>query len=128
MGEDHVGEDRARIEGKSEEKAVMKRIVEIVPARPGWYARWRLGPETTRSYPVSVWALIEETNQGSREVVGVDLVGQWPGADENESGGDFVRYLFQPPESGEPEDAVRPEDIGGEATRRPARLGPTPGT
>ena len=35
----------------------MKRIVEIVPARPGWYARWQLTPDATRSYPVSLWAL-----------------------------------------------------------------------
>lgn len=102
----------------------MKRIVEIVPARPGWYARWRLAPDTTRSYPVSVWALLEETVEGGREVIGVDSIGQWPGADDNEAGGDFVRYLFQPPESGAPEDAAQPEELGAEPTRRPARLEP----
>lgn len=100
----------------------MKRIVEIVPARPGWYARWRLDPDTTRSYPVSVWALVEETDEGNREVIGVDSVGQWPGSDENEAGGDFVRYLFQPPESGLPEDAAQPDESGVEPIRQPARL------
>ncbi|MBE1490192.1 hypothetical protein [Plantactinospora soyae] len=102
----------------------MKRIVEIVPARPGWYARWRLDPDTTRSYPVSVWALLEETDEGGREVIGVDSVGQWPGSEQNEAGGDFVRYLFQPPDSGTPEDAARPEELGAEPTNRPARLEP----
>lgn len=103
----------------------MKRIVELVPARPGWYARWRVGPGGTRSYPVAVWALLEDPDQDSREVIGVDSVGQWPGAEENETGGEFVRYLFQPPESGEPEDAAGPDELGAEQTRRPARLEPT---
>ncbi|MFY1670926.1 hypothetical protein ACN27G_13300 [Plantactinospora sp. WMMB334] len=100
----------------------MKRIVEIVPARPGWYARWRLAPDTTRCYPVSLWALLEETDEGGREVIGVDAVGQWPGSDENEASGEFVRYLFQPPESGPPEDVARPDEWDVEPTRRPARL------
>ena len=83
----------------------MKRIIEIVPARPGWYARWRFAPDATRSYPVTVWALVEDTEEASREVVGVDSVGQWPGADDNEAGADFVRYLFQSPDLGQPDDA-----------------------
>jgi hypothetical protein len=86
----------------------MKSIIEIVPARPGWYARWRIDPETTRSYPVSLWALLEEGDGSGREVIGVDCVGQWPGADDNEVGGHFVRYLFQTPDSGAPEDAASP--------------------
>ncbi|SCG43624.1 hypothetical protein [Micromonospora humi] len=85
----------------------MKRIVEIVPARPGWYARWRLGPDATRCYPVTLWALLEENDGGGREVVGVDCVGQWPGADDD-ADADFVRYLFQTPDSGAPEDAEPP--------------------
>ncbi|WBB76846.1 hypothetical protein O7602_15460 [Micromonospora sp. WMMD1128] len=85
----------------------MKRIVEIVPARPGWYARWRLGPETTRCYPVTLWALLERHDGSGREVVGVDCVGQWPGADDAATV-DFVRYLFQTPDSGMPEDAEPP--------------------
>jgi len=102
----------------------MKRIVEIVPARPGWYARWRLAPDATRSYPVTVWALLENTNEDSREVIGVDSVGQWPGSDDNEAGGDFVRYLFQPPETGVPEDAAESGEVGAEQAKRPARLEP----
>ncbi|MFI6131290.1 MULTISPECIES: hypothetical protein [unclassified Micromonospora] len=99
----------------------MKRIVEIVPARPGWYARWRVGPEVTRCYPVTLWALLEGADGGGREVVGVDCVGQWPGADDD-GAGDFVRYLFQTPDSGVPEDADssavgEPRDG---ASRRPA--------
>lgn len=82
----------------------MKRIVEIVPARPGWYARWQLASDVTRSYPVSVWALVEDDEQANRQVIGIDAVGQWPGADDNEAGAEFVRYLFQAPEVGHPED------------------------
>ncbi|AYF27950.1 MULTISPECIES: hypothetical protein [Micromonospora] len=86
----------------------MKRIVEIVPARPGWYARWRIGPDDTRSYPVTLWALLEHHDGSGREVVGVDCVGQWPGADDDDMSGDFVRYLFQTPDSGAPEDVESP--------------------
>ncbi|WP_027661318.1 hypothetical protein [Salinispora fenicalii] len=83
----------------------MKRIVEIIPARPGWYARWRLTPDGTRCYPVTLWVLLEETDGTGREVIGVDCIGQWPGADDNEAGGEFIRYLFQTPDSGAPADA-----------------------
>ncbi|WP_435588722.1 hypothetical protein [Micromonospora chalcea] len=86
----------------------MKRIVEIVPARPGWYARWRIGPDVTRCYPVTLWALLEHHDGTGREVIGVDCVGQWPGADDDGASGDFVRYLFQTPDSGAPEDAEAP--------------------
>ncbi|HEX6968225.1 MAG TPA: hypothetical protein VF174_05365 [Micromonosporaceae bacterium] len=85
----------------------MRKIVEIVPARPGWYARWRPGPDTTRTCPVAVWVLIEDADGSNREVVGMDEHGHWPGADVD-SDGEFVRYLFQPPESGQPEDACAP--------------------
>ncbi|GAB3138333.1 hypothetical protein GCM10027290_05740 [Micromonospora sonneratiae] len=88
-------------------KVAMRRIIEIVPARPGWYARWRVAPDATCSYPVTVWALVEDADTASREVVGVDSVGQWPGSDDNEAGVDFVRYLFQSPDAGEPEDAYQ---------------------
>ncbi|MEU5553160.1 hypothetical protein ABZ738_25610 [Micromonospora sp. NPDC047793] len=83
----------------------MKQIVEIVPARPGWYARWRLTAEDTRCYPVTLWALLEEPDGTGREVIGVDCAGQWPGAEDDGTDGEFVRYLFQPPEAGPPEDA-----------------------
>ena len=61
----------------------MKRIVEIVPASPGWYARWRFTPERTLSYPVTVWALVEDAGPSTRQVVGVDAGGQWPGGADN---------------------------------------------
>ncbi|NLU79693.1 hypothetical protein HCA58_15125 [Micromonospora sp. HNM0581] len=84
----------------------MKRIVEIVPARPGWYARWRLTPpEGTRCYAVSLWALVEEADGSGREVIGVDCAGQWPGGQDDGTGAEFVRYLFRTPDSGPPEDA-----------------------
>lgn len=97
----------------------MKRIVEIVPARPGWYSRWQVGPEATRCYPVSLWALVEETDGSGREVVGMDCAGQWPGSDVNEVGGDFVRYLFQTPDSGLPADAepLSPTDLRADGPR-----------
>ncbi|TDC00364.1 hypothetical protein E1091_05045 [Micromonospora fluostatini] len=90
----------------------MRRIIEIVPARPGWYARWRLAAGTTRCYPVSLWALVEESDGTGREVVGVDCVGQWPGAEDNEAGVEFVRYLFHTPDAGHPEDAEPPTPTG----------------
>ena len=108
----------------AEGKVVMKKIVEIVPARPGWYARWRLAPEATRCYPVTLWALVEEPDGTGREVVGVDCVGQWPGADDNEAGGEFVRYLFQTPDSGTPEDAEPPAAV--ELRSSGPRLQPQP--
>lgn len=85
----------------------MKRIVEIVPARPGWYARWRPTAQATRSCPVAVWVLVEEEG-ANREVIGIDSDGRWPGADGDQADAEFVRYLFQPPESGQPEDATGP--------------------
>ncbi|WP_018215266.1 hypothetical protein [Salinispora vitiensis] len=94
----------------------MKRIVEIIPARPGWYARWRLAPGGTRCYPVSLWVLLEESDGTGREVIGVDCVGQWPGADDNESGGEFLRYLFQTPDSGAPGDAEPATVVPGRVT------------
>ncbi|MGC5052256.1 hypothetical protein ACLQ2S_12470 [Micromonospora sp. DT48] len=96
----------------------MKRIVEIVPARPGWYSRWQVEPERTRCYPVSLWALVEESDGGGREVIGVDCVGQWPGAPDDGTDAEFVRYLFRTPDSGPPEDA--------EPTTEPHRVGPYP--
>ena len=96
----------------------MKKIVEIVPARPGWYARWRNGADVTCSYPVTVWALVEDSGPSSREVIGIDSVGQWPGSDDTADGPVFVRYLFHPPGEGRPEDAA-PEPEHGSA-RQPA--------
>jgi hypothetical protein len=87
----------------------MKRIVDIVPASPGWYARWRFAPERTRSYPVTVWALVEDAGPSTRlVVVGVDADGQWPGGVDNDPGADFIRYVYQAPGEGQPEDAFNP--------------------
>ncbi|HEX5595472.1 MAG TPA: hypothetical protein VFX61_05515 [Micromonosporaceae bacterium] len=86
----------------------MRKIVEIVPARPGWYARWRPAPDSTRACPVAVWVLMEGSDGANREVIGIDTEGQWPGADRDQADAEFVRYLFQPPESGQPDDACGP--------------------
>jgi hypothetical protein len=85
----------------------MKRLVEIVPAPPGWYARWKFGHESTVSIPVTVWALVEDGDPSNRHVVGVDADGKWPGAADIEAG-DFVRYIFQAPGDGPPEDLFSP--------------------
>lgn len=86
----------------------MKKIVEIVPASPGWYSRWRFDPERTVTYPVAVWALVEDEGDSGRGVVGVDSAGQWPGGTQNEEGADFVRYIFRPLEAGMPVDISNP--------------------
>ena len=86
----------------------MTRIVEIVPAVPGWYARWRFTPERTLAYPVTVWALVEDAGPSTRQVVGVDAGGQWPGGADNIAGADFVRYVYQAPDAGPPEDVFNP--------------------
>ena len=50
----------------------MKTIVDIVPAPPGWFARWRFAEDITRSYPVAAWAMGEDDDTGRHQVVGVD--------------------------------------------------------
>jgi hypothetical protein len=86
----------------------MKRLVEIISAPPGWYARWRLTPEHTRTYPVAVWALVQDDDTNARQVVGVDAAGQWPGGYDNEPGWDFIRYVFEPVDAGQPDDVFNP--------------------
>jgi hypothetical protein len=87
----------------------MKRIVSIVPASPGWYARWRLTSQRTQSCPLTVWALVEDAGASTRHVVvGVDAGGQWPGGVDNDSGTDFIRYIYLAPDEGQPEDAFNP--------------------
>lgn len=86
----------------------MKRVMEIVPAPPGWYSRWRLTPENTRTYPVTVWAVVEDDDNHQRSVVGIDSFGQWPGGYDNEPGWDFLRYIFQPVDAGQPDDVFNP--------------------
>lgn len=105
----------------------MKRIVEIIPARPGWYARWRL-PDATRCYPVTLWALLEESDDGAgREVIGMDSAGRWPGSAETEPGAHFIRYLFQPPEAGEPDDVDPAERSAPQHVTPMPELRPSPG-
>ncbi|NJC65129.1 hypothetical protein HC028_11535 [Planosporangium flavigriseum] len=86
----------------------MRKIVEIEPAPAGWYARWGLRPEQTRTSPVTVWAIVEDDTTGVREVVGVDAFGQWPGRAENEPDWEFVRYVFQPAGTPQPDDLFNP--------------------
>ncbi|MER7168787.1 hypothetical protein ABT336_22310 [Micromonospora sp. NPDC000207] len=96
----------------------MRQIVEIVPSRPGWYARWRTAGGT-RCYPISLWALVEEADGSGREVIGVDCAGQWPGADDLDAEVEFVRYLFHAVDTGTPEDAEPPSTRAG-FRRQPA--------
>jgi hypothetical protein len=86
----------------------VKNIISIVPAEPGWYARWRLTPEHTRAFPVTVWALVEDDGTLNRQVVGVDAGGQWPGGYDNEPGWDFVRYVFATVDGEQPDDVFNP--------------------
>jgi hypothetical protein len=95
----------------------MKKIVEIVPAPPGWYARWRLTSDQTMSYPVTCWALVEDTDTMGRQVVGVDAVGEYPGVDGGGPKGDFVQYTFHAPVAGLPDDVFNPVDTPGVPVR-----------
>jgi hypothetical protein len=92
----------------------VKRIMHIVPASPGWYARWRFTPEDTMSYPVTVWAVVEDADLSTQHVVGVDAGGQWPGGADNDPSADFIRYVYQPLEDGRPEDLFNPVQPGSE--------------
>jgi hypothetical protein len=105
----------------------MKRIVEMVPARPGWYARWQLSSGATRAYPVMLWAVIEETDGANRGVIGMDSLGQWPGGDDNEAGVDFVRYVYQPLDGGQPDDAANPLEMPDEIPTATSLRPPVPG-
>jgi hypothetical protein len=60
---------------------------------------------------VLVRAVVEETDGANRGVIGVDSLGQWPGADENEAGVEFLRYVFQAPDGGQPDDAANPLEM-----------------
>jgi hypothetical protein len=73
------------------------------------------------SYPVSVWALVEDAGPSTRQVVGIDASGQWPGGADNDPGADFIRYIYQAPEVGEPADVFNPVQprIGNQAVRTP---------
>jgi len=41
-------------------------------------------------------------------VVGVDAGGRYPGGADNEPGWDFLRYVFQPVDAGQPDDTFNP--------------------
>jgi hypothetical protein len=87
----------------------MLRIVEIVPAPPGWYARWRLSSQQTVSYPVAVWGLVEDVDKPpDRKLVGIDASGQWQGSADNEFDALFLRFVYAPPDTVQPDDAVNP--------------------
>lgn len=92
----------------------MKKIVQIIPASPGWYARWRLTPENTMCYPVTVWAVVDDADLSNRHVAGVDAGGQWPGGADNDPGADFIRYIYQAPGDGRPADLFNPVEPGSE--------------
>ncbi|NJC74212.1 hypothetical protein HC031_31530 [Planosporangium thailandense] len=99
----------------------MKRIIEFDSAPPRWYARWRMSPEVTRSSPLTVWALVEDSDSGARQVVGVDALGQWQGSLENEPGWDFVRYFYLPVDAGQPDDLFNPVQSPMERVPHPQR-------
>lgn len=73
------------------------------------------GAALTVSYPLTVWALVEDAGRSTRHlVVGVDAGGQWPGGVDNDPGADFIRYIYQAPEDGHPEDLfIVPDDVEG---------------
>jgi hypothetical protein len=50
-------------------------------------------------------------------VVGVDAGGQWPGGADNDFDADFVRYIYQAPGEGRPEDVFNPVDPATESPR-----------
>ncbi len=54
------------------------------------------------------WAMVEDDGSHRRNVVGVDAGGQWPGGDDNEPGWDFVRYVYEPLDAGQPDDLFNP--------------------
>lgn len=95
----------------------MKRIVEIVPATPWWYASWRFSPERTMSYPVTGWAPAEDAGPSTRHVVGVDAGGQWRGGVDHDPGADFIRYVYQAPEDSQPEGLFNPVQPATESRR-----------
>lgn len=69
------------------------------------------------SYPVSVWALVEDAGPSTRQVVGIDAGGQWPGGADNDPGADFIRRIYQAPEAGEPADVFNPVQPASETMR-----------
>nr|WP_205863494.1 hypothetical protein [Planosporangium thailandense] len=80
-----------------------------------------MSPEVTRSSPLTVWALVEDSDSGARQVVGVDALGQWQGSLENEPGWDFVRYFYLPVDAGQPDDLFNPVQSPMERVPHPQR-------
>jgi hypothetical protein len=53
-------------------------------------------------------ALIEDVGPSIRQVVGIDAGDQLPGGVDNGPGADFIRYIHQAPETGQPADLFNP--------------------
>ena len=95
----------------AEEKEItgMRKIVDAVPAHPEWFARRRFTPEHTISYPVTVWAIVDEPDTSTRRaVVGVDASGQWPGCSRQRPGRGLRPLPLPRAQDGQPEDIVNP--------------------
>ena len=59
----------------------------------------------------------EDRGNRSAQVVGIDAGGQWPGGADNDPGADFIRYVYQAPEAGEPADVFNPVQPASETRR-----------
>jgi hypothetical protein len=57
---------------------------------------------------------VEDADVTTQHVVGVDAGGQWPGGADNDSSADFIRYVYQAPEDGRPDDLFNPVQPGSE--------------
>jgi len=51
-----------------------ERITQLIPASPGFYARYTQPGEPDTFVPIASWALLEDAD-GTQRVVGVDVVG-----------------------------------------------------
>ena len=48
------------------------RVIQLVPAAPGWTATYEENTDATRDVPVALWALVEDTSGGAdRFIIGV---------------------------------------------------------
>jgi hypothetical protein len=48
------------------------RVLQLVPAGPGWTATYKEDTEAARDVPVALWALVEDTHGGGdRFIIGV---------------------------------------------------------
>lgn len=72
---------------------------------------------THDAVPVPVWARVEDAGPSTRQVVGIDAGGQWPGGVDNDPGADFIRYIYLAPEAGQPGDMFNPVQSASESRR-----------